>query len=109
MPVIDHFLVVHQLACPLHSAHAEEKQGKTEGQAEEEIPGVGSQRTEVDPRIPGHGEVDDGEPDRQDRHQAEERGYLASCPIRSLLIDIGEPWQVLLQARVGNRVSLLVD
>ena len=49
VPVIDHLLVVHQLAGPLHSAHAEEKQRKAEGQAEEEVSAVGSQRTEVDP------------------------------------------------------------
>ena len=60
-------------------------------------------------RISGHGEIDDNEPDRQDRHQAEERGHLTGCPIGSPLVDIGEPWQVLLEARIWNRVSLLVD
>ena len=34
VPVIDLFLVVHQLPSPLHSANAEEKQRKAEGQAE---------------------------------------------------------------------------
>ena len=44
-----------------------------------------------------------------DGHQAKERGHLTGCPVGSLLVDIGEPWQVLLQARIWDRVSLLVD
>src|SRR5215207_4643127 len=109
MPVIDLFLVVHQLPRPLHSPDAEEKQCQTEGEAEQEVSGIGSQWTEVDPDISRNREIDDNEPDRQQRHQAEECGYLAGCPIGSPFVDIGEPWDVGLQTRIRNRVSLLVD
>src|SRR5829696_2635700 len=59
MPVIDLFLVVHQLPRPLHSPDAEEKQCQTEGEAEQEVSGVGSQWTEVDPDISRDREIDD--------------------------------------------------
>ena len=40
MPVIDHLVVVHELAGPLHSADAEEEQREAEGQTEAAGSGV---------------------------------------------------------------------
>ena len=62
--VVDLLLIVHQLPGPVHSTNAQEEQRKPEGQAEEEISGVGPQRTEVEIRVPRNSEVNDGKPDR---------------------------------------------
>ena len=73
-----------------------------EGQAEAEVPGVGAQRSEVEVPVARHREVDDGEADGQDRHQAEQGGDLAGRPVGGLRVDVGEPGQVLRMAGVGT-------
>ena len=103
VPVVDHLLVVHQRAGPLHGADADEQQRQPERQAEAQVAGVGAQRTEVEEPVPGHREVDDGEADGQHRHQPEEGGDLAGRPVGGLLVDIGQPGQVLVVSRVRNR------
>ena len=108
VPVVDHLPVVHQLPGPLHRSDADEQQRESEGQAEAEVAGVGAEGTEVEVPRPGHGEVDDHEPDGQHRNQPEEGGHLPGRPLGGLLVDVGQPRQVLLVARIGHRVAGVV-
>ena len=57
-----------------------------------------------------HGEVDDDESDRQNRHQAEEGGHLTGRPVGGLLVDVGQPGQVLgSRPGSGTGYALFVD
>ena len=109
VPVVHHLAVVHQLPRPLDRTHADEQQRQAEREAEADVLGVGAQWTEVDVHLLRHGEVDDHEDDRQDRHHAEEGGDDACLPVAGLLVDVAEPGEVLLQPRIGNREPVLVE
>src|SRR4249919_156295 len=54
VPVIDHLVVVHELAGPVHRADAEKEQRQAKGQSQEEVSGVGPQRAEVEIRVAGN-------------------------------------------------------
>ena len=64
VPVVDHLVVVHQLPGPLHRTHADEQQRQAEGQAEQQVAGVGVQEAEVHVHAARDGEVGHHEADR---------------------------------------------